>query len=215
MLPKLKDLVLVQTKEWYDLGLQLGVEDTDLDVIQSNNPQNLRACRREMFKAWLKMTPTPTYQQLVDALMAVGEVREADTLRKKYGKCTAAAFLCCLQTSNLSGLFFPCRTLNLEGLSKKVYNINIFVCFLCYSDLTFFLNHFNISFWMRFSYTGLWNSLWSLLLLQNILLLHMIWLYLKTVFPRGIIIIIFMWAITKLKLKPWHCIRYLSAYQKN
>ena len=91
VLPKLKDLVLVQTKEWYDLGLQLGVEDTDLDVIQSNNPQNLRACRREMFKAWLKMTPTPTYQQLVDALMAVGEVREADTLHKKFGKCTAAA----------------------------------------------------------------------------------------------------------------------------
>ena len=129
MLPKLKDLVLVQTKEWYDLGLQLGVEDTDLDVIQSNNPQNLRACRREMFKAWLKMTPTPAYQQLIDALMAVGEVREADTLRKKYGKCTAAAFLCCLQTSNLSGLFFPCRTLNLEGLSKKV--TLIFLCIFC------------------------------------------------------------------------------------
>ena len=106
MLPKLKDLVLVQTKEWYDLGLQLGVEDTDLDVIQSNNPQNLRACRREMFKAWLKMTPTPTYQQLVDALMAVGEVREADTLCKKFGKGTAAASLCYLQTGIIySGLF--------------------------------------------------------------------------------------------------------------
>ena len=106
VLPKLKDLVLVQTKEWYDIGLQLGVEDTDLDVIQSNNPQNLRACRREMFKAWLKMTPTPTYQQLVDALMAVGEIREADTLRKKFGKYTAATCLCCPQTGIIySGLF--------------------------------------------------------------------------------------------------------------
>lgn len=148
MLPKLKDLVLVQTKEWYDLGLQLGVEDTDLDVIQSNNPQNLRACRREMFKAWLKMTPTPTYQQLVDALMAVGEVREADTLRKKFGKCTAAASLCCPQTGMIySGLFianFLCRNLNLQGLTKKAALI-IFVCFVCYSDLTFFLCHLTLS----------------------------------------------------------------------
>ena len=133
VLPKLKDLVLVQTKEWYDLGLQLGVEDTDLDVIQSNNLHNLRACRREMFKAWLKMTPTPTYQQLIDALMAVGEVREADTLRKKYGKCTAATCLCCLQTGIifiLECLFpiFSCRTLNLEGLTKKVTQ---YFCVLC------------------------------------------------------------------------------------
>ena len=133
MSPKLKDLVLVQTKEWYDLGLQLGVEDTDLDVIQSNNPQNLRACRREMFKAWLKMTPTPTYQQLVDALMAVGEVREADTLRKKHGKRTAAASFCCPQTEIIySGLFiaiFSYRNLNSERLTTKS-NINI-LCVLC------------------------------------------------------------------------------------
>ena len=105
MIPKLKDLVLVQTREWYDLGLQLGVEDTELDVIQSNYPLNIRACRREMFKAWLRITPTPTYQQLVEALVAVEEVREADTLSKKYGKCTAAV---CLLLLNRDNLFLVC-----------------------------------------------------------------------------------------------------------
>ena len=82
----LKDLVLVSVAEWYDLGLQLGVEDEDLDVIKRDNPGNLKACKREMFRAWLKITPNPSYQQLVEALTAVGDVREANQLRKKYGK---------------------------------------------------------------------------------------------------------------------------------
>ena len=84
--PQLKDLVLVQTIEWYDLGLQLGIDDTELDVIEKNNRGDLRACRRNMFRAWLRITPTPSYQQLVEALMAVGEGKEADLVCKKYSK---------------------------------------------------------------------------------------------------------------------------------
>ena len=84
--PQLKDLVLVQTTEWYDLGLQLGIDDTELDVIKKHNPGDLRACQREMFRAWLRITPSPSYQQLVEALKTVGEVNEADHLCKKYGK---------------------------------------------------------------------------------------------------------------------------------
>ena len=82
----LKDLVLVPVAEWYDLGLQLGIGDEDLDVIKRDNPGNLKACKREMFRAWLKITPNPSYQQLVEALTAVGDVREANQLCKKYGK---------------------------------------------------------------------------------------------------------------------------------
>ena len=86
MVPLLKDLVLVQVAEWYDLGLQLGVEDEELDVIKGNNTRNLRACKREMFRAWLRIAANPSYQQLVEALIAVGDVKEADQLSKKYGK---------------------------------------------------------------------------------------------------------------------------------
>ena len=87
--PRLKDLVLIRAVEWYDLGLQLGVENAELKVIQKNNPGDLRACRREMFKAWLRINPSPSYQQLVEALQAVGEISEADYLCKKYGKIMA------------------------------------------------------------------------------------------------------------------------------
>ena len=87
--PQLKDLVLVRAVEWYDLGLQLGVENAELKVIQKNNPGDLRACRREMFEAWLRITPNPSYQQLVEALLAVGETNEVECLCKKYGKIMA------------------------------------------------------------------------------------------------------------------------------
>ena len=84
--PQLKDLVLVQVIRWYELGLQLGVDDRELEVIKRNNPGDLEACRRDMFRAWLRITPSPSYQQLVEALVTVREVREADHLCKKYGK---------------------------------------------------------------------------------------------------------------------------------
>ena len=86
---KLKDLVLVQTTKWYDLGLQLGIEDTELDVIEENNPKDIDACKRKMFKAWLRITPSPSYRQLVEALQTVGEISEADRLCKKHGRIIA------------------------------------------------------------------------------------------------------------------------------
>ena len=59
MKPELKDLVLVKTTKWYNLGLQLGIEDTELDVIEENSPKDIDACKRKMFKAWLRITPQP------------------------------------------------------------------------------------------------------------------------------------------------------------
>ena len=84
--PQMKDLVLIKVMEWYELGLQLGVDDAELEEIEKNNRGDLRACRRNMFRAWLRITPSPSYQQLVEALMAVGEAKEADLLCKKYSK---------------------------------------------------------------------------------------------------------------------------------
>ena len=84
--PQMKDLVLIKVTEWYELGLQLEVDDAELEVIENNNRGDLKACRRNMFRAWLRITPSPSYQQLVEALMAVGETKEADLLCKKYSK---------------------------------------------------------------------------------------------------------------------------------
>ena len=90
--PQLKDLVLIQTTKWYSLGLLLGIDDTELDVIEENNSKDIDACKRKMFRAWLRITPSPSYQLLVEALKAVGEISEADHLCKKYGKIMSVLF---------------------------------------------------------------------------------------------------------------------------
>ena len=84
--PQLKDLILVRTVKWYELGLQLEVEGKDLDVIQANNQNNIEACKREMFSKWLRITPNASYQQVVEALQVVGEISEANHLCKKFAK---------------------------------------------------------------------------------------------------------------------------------
>ena len=90
---------------WYDLGLQLGVENAELKMIQKNNPRDLTTCRREMFEAWLRITPNPSYQRLVEALLAVGETNEADRLCKKYSKIWLYWKLKCLDI-RLSSILF-------------------------------------------------------------------------------------------------------------
>ena len=89
--PRLKDLVTIKVTEWYDLGLQLDIDDHELDVIQKDHYGDVRACRREMFRTWLKSFPTATYQQLVQALLAIGENREACRICKRYGKIIVTA----------------------------------------------------------------------------------------------------------------------------
>lgn len=83
--PTLKDLVLIKITNWYDLGLQLDIEDDSLAVIRQNNPQDTASCKREMFRIWLKMAE-PCYLKLADALVAIGEENQASQLRQKYRK---------------------------------------------------------------------------------------------------------------------------------
>ena len=95
--PQLKDLVLIQTVEWYNIGLQLGVENAELKVIQQNNPRDSEACKREMFSTWLRKASSHSYQQVVEALQAVGENREANRLCKRYGKRWEVGSFCAFQ----------------------------------------------------------------------------------------------------------------------
>ena len=82
----MKDLVLIKVTEWYELGLQLRVDDAELEEVEKNNQGDLRACRRNVFRAWLRITCSPSYRQLVEALVTLGEPKEADLLGKKYSK---------------------------------------------------------------------------------------------------------------------------------
>jgi len=84
--PIMRELVQVDEERWYRLGLQLNIEDYDLHTIEENHPQDRERCKRDMFRIWLKQYPQASYRQLVQALVDLRNLREADRLCKKHGE---------------------------------------------------------------------------------------------------------------------------------
>ena len=84
--PTLKELLKVKVENWYNLGLVLDIDDNDLHKIESNRPQDQDGCMRDMFRAWLRMNPQASYSQLVQSLVELGDLTEADRLCRKYGE---------------------------------------------------------------------------------------------------------------------------------
>ena len=73
--------------KWHNLGLELGIHETELQVIKANHPNDVEACFREMLSHWLKMIqPAPSYQTLVEACSrpSVKCYKLASEIAKKY-----------------------------------------------------------------------------------------------------------------------------------
>ena len=88
---KLKDVyedIVGISHKWYDLGLQLEVEEGTLKTIKSDNPGNSQDCLREMLSTWLKIDPRPTWHALCAALRSrtVGAETLASDVVAKYIK---------------------------------------------------------------------------------------------------------------------------------
>ena len=68
--------------EWENIGLNLGIEYSTLEVIKSNNPQNVDRCFREMLAKWLQLGHETTLNCLICALRSpsVGFEHLADEL---------------------------------------------------------------------------------------------------------------------------------------
>lgn len=72
--------------EWYEVGLYLGLDETELRVVEHDNPRDLKACVRNMFKLWLQNDPKPTYIQLLNALVAAEDHAAIKELCQNHGK---------------------------------------------------------------------------------------------------------------------------------
>ena len=81
----MQDLDLITVSDWYGVGLQLELEDQDLEDIERDCSDN-RRCRRKMYKLWLKTSPNPTYAQLARALALSREETLAQKICQKYGE---------------------------------------------------------------------------------------------------------------------------------
>lgn len=69
-LSKVLNLLVSASIKWFDLGLQLGLRESDLKVIEYDRGKDgAHVCLREMISLWLKMiNPQPSWEGLVVAL---------------------------------------------------------------------------------------------------------------------------------------------------
>ena len=84
--PTLKELLsVVQTTNFFGLGLQLNIKEYDLNVIEKDNRGDVRKQMRLMFQQYLRQTVSPSWQEVATALNTIGEEKLADMIAKKYG----------------------------------------------------------------------------------------------------------------------------------
>ena len=81
--------------KWSNLGLELGINVTDLEVIEKDNRSDVDTCFKKMLLMWLKMVnPLPSWEGLVSALgkSSVGRKDIAEQIQKKYNvSCDSTA----------------------------------------------------------------------------------------------------------------------------
>ena len=77
--------------DWYDLGVQLRMETSDLDAIELENMKDSKKCLRKMLSLWLtKKTPSPpSWQRVVDALRSrsINRPTLAEIISNNYCHC--------------------------------------------------------------------------------------------------------------------------------
>ena len=71
-------------RRMYELGLQLGVPESDLDDIEVDY-QYVADRRRETLRKWERIDEQPSWSKLVKALVAINERRVARNISEKYG----------------------------------------------------------------------------------------------------------------------------------
>ena len=75
---------LVYVWRWYPLGLQLGVPDAYLKVIESDyqRTEDRKLCS---LSKWMDIDEQPSWSKVVRALVAISERHVARTIAEKYG----------------------------------------------------------------------------------------------------------------------------------
>ena len=91
----LNDLTCV--RRTYELGLQLGVPESDLDDIEDDY-RYVADRRRETLRKWERIDERPSWAKLVRALVAINKHRVARNIAEKYG---------ILHSLNIGGLTAP------------------------------------------------------------------------------------------------------------
>ena len=76
---------LVKTDKPIKLGRQLGVEESDLDIVKKNHPTDHAQQLEDVLSLYMKQSVKPSWKEVATALWNIGENRIAQTITDKYG----------------------------------------------------------------------------------------------------------------------------------
>ena len=80
----------IRTNKWYALGLQLHLQDNELEAIEKQRGGDIDESRRAMFRLWIGTSSTHTRKDLLDALRtkAVNEITIAEEYERFFQETT-------------------------------------------------------------------------------------------------------------------------------
>ena len=90
---KLQHVVLAvsDVADWFNLGLQLGLPSTTLEIIASDpSIKDIKSKRLAMLSEWLKYDTAASWEKLAAALDAIGENAVAANVRSQFMKIPTA-----------------------------------------------------------------------------------------------------------------------------
>ena len=70
-------------KDWYDLGVQLGITFEKLNIIKINDSGNVQMCCTMMFQYWLQVDAKANWNKLIKALEDIKYNALAETIKKE------------------------------------------------------------------------------------------------------------------------------------
>ena len=84
---KLKDINKYREldEEWYSLGIELEMDDEQLDDLEERHSDPHRRLIK-MFGVWLEKAENPTYRKLLKALVSIGKSDVAESICTEKGR---------------------------------------------------------------------------------------------------------------------------------
>ena len=70
-------------RDWFTLGIQLGVPDHRLDEIEHNHPRDASRCKVEVLRHWRDNSEQPSWQNLASALRSMDLNSLADSVEAR------------------------------------------------------------------------------------------------------------------------------------
>ena len=72
---------------WYSLGIELEIDDEELDELREKYSYDPHTRMIKMFSVWLKKGEKPTYRKLLKALENIGKRNVAELICTELGRC--------------------------------------------------------------------------------------------------------------------------------